>query len=318
MPVLHDTRCRRLGEGFRFCEERVQVSSASAAGGRVAEAFGAAPSSLRFERVALSVQWSMEGTVMRVNSGNANAHRLRAPKASDLLANELRARILEAALPAGSPLPSEHELMAEHELSRGTVREALRLLETDGFIRIQRGPKGGIRVHYPDVHLVSNSLGTLLTLNETPLRNLFFFRKLVEPSAAGVVARVATVEQKEALLAVTEGPIERRGTAVFHQSLSECISDDLLRVIITALNQVVEWHAGIEHVGESDLQSAGHAHEAIARAILDGDGEKASALMLRHLEAFEAVMERAGRLNEPILPRRKWVALLRSHSTVRS
>lgn len=239
--------------------------------------------------------------------------RLRLPKASDVLANELRARILENDLAPGSPLPSEGDLIVEHNLSRGTVREALRLLEAEGFVSIQRGPKGGITVRYPDAQLVSRSLATLLTVDQTPLRNLFEFRKLVEPAAAASAAREATDEQRAELLALTEPSSPRRGHAQFHAVLGECIQNELMRVILAALFRVVDWHAGLENVSETDVERAGRAHERIAAAVAARDADAARERMLTHLAAFEDVMREQGRLDEPILPRARWVGYLRQH-----
>lgn len=248
---------------------------------------------------------------MSSSQRESGGRRLRLPKASDVLANELRARILEQDLPAGTALPSETELIAEHNFSRGTVREALRLLEADGFVSIQRGPKGGITVQYPDAQLVSRSLATLLTVDQTPLRNLFEFRKLVEPAAAASAAREASDDQRARLLAMTDPGDPQRGAAEFHTALGACTKNELFRVMLAALNRVVEWHAGMEAVSEEDLERAGRAHARLASAIAEGRADDAAELMLRHLMAFEDVMRTQGRLDEPILSRARWVGYLR-------
>src|ERR1700759_629444 len=56
------------------------------------------------------------------------------PKASDVLAAELRELILSRGLVEGTPLPTERELVAQSGLSRTSVREALRVLETEGLV----------------------------------------------------------------------------------------------------------------------------------------------------------------------------------------
>lgn len=247
----------------------------------------------------------------------APSRRLRVPKASDILANELRAQIVAGRLLPGSPLPSESELIELHQFSRGTVREALRLLETEGFISIQRGPNGGITVQHPDVENVSHSLATLLTLAETPLRNLFEFRKLLEPHAVAVVAEGADAEAKATLRDLTSASSGGRGTAQFHQVLAESVPDDLLRVVMCAVTRVTGWHAGLEHLTDVHVREAGDMHERIVAAVEQCDPTTASALMLRHLEAFESVMAHGGRLDEPILPRDRWIAYLRKETSSR-
>src|SRR5690606_35845825 len=116
------------------------------------------------------------------------ARSTRVPKASDVLANLIKVRVLSEGLGAGARLPSEPELIEQYQFSRGTVREALRMLESDGIVHIRRGPRGGIEVATPDVHHVTRSLAVLLAFDGTPVSDLLDFRLIVEPAAAAIVA----------------------------------------------------------------------------------------------------------------------------------
>ena len=60
------------------------------------------------------------------------------PKASDVLARELRERILSGELVEGTALPAERELVKQTQMSRATVREALRILEVQNLVRVLR------------------------------------------------------------------------------------------------------------------------------------------------------------------------------------
>src|ERR1700710_2889310 len=71
------------------------------------------------------------------------------PKASDVLANELRERILHGDYPEGTALPPERELVVQTSMSRTTVREALRILEVQGLVQIRTGRSGGAFVQKP-------------------------------------------------------------------------------------------------------------------------------------------------------------------------
>jgi GntR family transcriptional repressor for pyruvate dehydrogenase complex len=71
------------------------------------------------------------------------------PKASDVLADDLRERILLGEVPEGTALPTERDLVAQTHMSRATVREALRILEVQGLIRIKTGRAGGAFVQKP-------------------------------------------------------------------------------------------------------------------------------------------------------------------------
>lgn len=246
---------------------------------------------------------------MVVNKGDSRQIRL--PKASAALANELCAQILEQDLKPGDTLPSEPELIETFGLSRGSVREALRLLEADGFIEIKRGPRGGITVRYPTVDLVSRSLATLLTVGGTDLRSLFEFRKLIEPQAAAAAAADATEEQRQQLLdfLVDESVVAR--DSVFQSLLIDCIDNDVTRSIMSAINRVVRWHTRVDDIPPEGLEAAAKAHAKIVGAVAKGDSKAASSAMLKHIEYLEKLMDDAGRLDGPILPRDRWVGYLR-------
>lgn len=227
------------------------------------------------------------------------------------MADDLRRQVLGEGMPPGSVLRSETELVEMWGFSRATVREALRLLEADGLIRIKRGPGGGITVSRPSPSHVTRSMALLLSLDEAPLRDLFVFRKLVEPAAASLAAVHATPEERQALAAVADGvDAEGGGRASdrvdLHRLLSNASHNALLKVVHSALEEVVRWHADEGSLTEEDIAGVDRAHRRIARDILDGKGDAAAGAMLRHLEQFEKRMADLGRLDEPIIPRARW------------
>ena len=71
------------------------------------------------------------------------------PKTSDVLANELRKQILGGALAPGAALPAERDLVTQTGLSRGSVREALRILEAEGLVSTRPGRLGGSVARQP-------------------------------------------------------------------------------------------------------------------------------------------------------------------------
>ena len=71
---------------------------------------------------------------------------LQVPKAPDVLAAELRERILRGDFPEDTALPPERELVQQTGMSRATVREALRILEVQGLVRVKTGRTGRRRI----------------------------------------------------------------------------------------------------------------------------------------------------------------------------
>lgn len=247
------------------------------------------------------------GAALPMNGRAEPATRLQ--KASDILADRIRAEILGNNLQPGDALASEAELIEAHGFSRGTVREALRLLEAEGLIVIKRGPKGGIRVRHPDITQVSHSLALHFAMSKTTLGEFFTFRRLVEPAAAAEAARSATPEQRASLIEIAEQvrglpPLAR--APEFHGALGVCSNNGVYRAILAALHRVIEWHSLSERLSDEDIEGTTRAHLAIARAIEKGDDKGAARLMNRHLESFEAVLAEQGRLDQPIIPPRHW------------
>lgn len=234
-------------------------------------------------------------------------------KASDVLADRLRARILGRGMRAGEGLPSEAELINEHGFSRGTVREALRLLESDGLIEIRRGPRGGVRVAHPDLSQVSRSVALLLTMAETSMRSFSEFRRLVEPAAAAAAATNATAAQRAWLLELAEQSDLRQAkwepSVEFHTAIASCSGNEILRVVVSAFGQELSWHAPGERLSPEDMDKTRCAHRSVAEAIESGDADRAARVMRRHLDEFENVLDSQGRLDEPIVPRERWLEL---------
>ena len=229
---------------------------------------------------------------------------LSVPKAAEVIAEDLRNEIIVKGLPPGSPMPSEPELMARYRFSRASVREALRLLESDGLIYIKRGPRGGVRVNHPDDSHVSRSFSLLFATRGTPLRDLIRFRQVLEPEAASQAALHATTVHHERLMEATEQS-SRRGDN-FHAVLLGCVPNEMLRVTLTAVQRLSDWHIPMEPLGSEEIAGAHKAHRRIALAIVRGDGEAAAQGMLHHLQSFEQVLHDLGRLDQPIIPREHW------------
>jgi DNA-binding FadR family transcriptional regulator len=240
----------------------------------------------------------------------------RMPKASDVLADDLRRLILGQRMPEGTPLPSESELVEELDLSRATVREALRLLEEDGLISVKRGPRGGIRVRHPDGEHVARSLTLMLGLTDASLADLMDVRTMLEPTIAGLAAKNATAEQRAELaeLATRAEPVVEQ--IDFHVALGASSGNQVLASLAAALHELVRFHVAIEDLDANDVEHSVRAHVRIADAIADGDVDGATSAMQRHLDSFEARMRAQSRLDEPLVPASRWNTHRRASSAL--
>jgi GntR family transcriptional regulator, transcriptional repressor for pyruvate dehydrogenase complex len=111
------------------------------------------------------------------------------PKMGDMVAGLLRSQIAHGLLVKGDALPSEKDLMVQFGISRPTLREAIRILESEGLLRIHRGARGGAMVTTPDVSAAARQVGLLLQLEDTTMADVYDARTLIEVWAAGTLAR---------------------------------------------------------------------------------------------------------------------------------
>jgi len=111
------------------------------------------------------------------------------------LVNQIEGAILEGRLKAGDRLPPQRELVEMFQTSRGSLREALRVLEQKGLIHIKLGVSGGAVVRTPDTSPVTESLALLIRHREISLKELAEFREGVEGGVAVLAAERATEKE---------------------------------------------------------------------------------------------------------------------------
>ena len=111
----------------------------------------------------------------------AGARKANVTKAS-LVAEFLRYEITTGLRPIGSSLPSETQLMERFGMSRPTHREVLRILESDGLVRVARGVRGGGRVVKPTTSNLARSVAISLQLEGTTVQDVFAGRLNYEPA----------------------------------------------------------------------------------------------------------------------------------------
>lgn len=155
--------------------------------------------------------------------------RIRVPKTSEIVADQIRAQIVRGERNEGDFLPPEGQLMDSLGISRPTLREAFRILEAEGLISVVRGSRTGAKVHKPSVELVARYAGYVLEAQGTTIADLYQARLAIEPSVVRWLTTDhdggATVNLRN-LLAKMEGLIEAarydefiEHVEVFHQTL---------------------------------------------------------------------------------------------------
>lgn len=230
----------------------------------------------------------------------------RLPKASDLVVDALRDRIINQRLASGTRLPSEVDLAQELHVGRVAVREGLRLLERDGLVEVRRGNTGGIFVRHPEIEQVSEAISVLLGIQGSTLREFVEFRQLIEPAAAALAAERALAEHAEALVTIEQGDTELARVPDLHLLIAEATGNGVLAIALGAMSHPFSEHFRSNQILPSHMNETSAAHAKIARKIRLGDVDGARRAMTVHLDAYASYLEHEGLLDEPIIPRGQW------------
>ncbi|CAO5241806.1 GntR family transcriptional regulator [Frankia sp. AgKG'84/4] len=179
--------------------------------------------------------------------------RVRVPKTAELVASQLRRRIIRGELSEGDSLPPEPALMAQFGVSRPTLREAFRVLEAEALISVRRGAHGGARVHAPSPVVAARYAGLVLEHRGATLGDVHQACAVLEPPCAALLAErrdPADVGALRDLLAACD-EIEAEATeltaadltaaqSAFHLAVVELTGNKSLSVLTGMLQHIVE------------------------------------------------------------------------------
>jgi GntR family transcriptional repressor for pyruvate dehydrogenase complex len=118
-----------------------------------------------------------------------NSAIVRPQKLSFAVAEYLRSQIANGTLVAGDTLTLEADLLKQFQVSRPTLREALRVLESEGLIRLGRGSRKGATILAPSISTAARFGGLYLATQGTNIGEVHQVRTLIEPSMVAVLAQ---------------------------------------------------------------------------------------------------------------------------------
>jgi DNA-binding FadR family transcriptional regulator len=116
----------------------------------------------------------------------APRHRVAQPTLAEMISGTLRDRILSGEI-EGS-LPKQEQLIAEFRVSAPSLREAMRVLQAEGLVTVQRGNVGGAAIHVPREGKVAYMLAMILQSKATTLDDVAEAMGMLEPLCAGACA----------------------------------------------------------------------------------------------------------------------------------
>jgi GntR family transcriptional repressor for pyruvate dehydrogenase complex len=221
------------------------------------------------------------------------------PKTSDVLARELRKQILGGALLPGASLPAEREIVLQTGLSRGSVREALRILEAEGLVSTRPGRQGGSVARQPGDESLAKYISLFVHGRGISLVSLLQTREAVEPALAALAARNRTDAQLAELTAITERveaaysdtPLYLAENVNWHCAIAAASHNELLRAFMVAISSMIYKASAIEDFATEEVRGLViKAHRRILAAIAAQDADAAHRRMARHLAALTAAM----------------------------
>jgi GntR family transcriptional repressor for pyruvate dehydrogenase complex len=223
-------------------------------------------------------------------------------KMSVSIINQIREAILAGRLKPGDHLPAERELLTQFGVSRFTLREALRSLETMGFIDIRKGVGGGPVVKEVDMNVTRQAIANFLHFRDVSIEDLSEVRKLIEPYLASSMAERIDdqdIEHLESLNEACRRTLERGEDIVggehevdFHIHLARATGNPVLMMILDFVNRLlVEAKLEIKP-GPDFSHRVVEAHQRILDALKARDGQAAAQAMHEHVAEVEAEMLR--------------------------
>jgi len=195
----------------------------------------------------------------------------------------------------GTPLGSEADLMARHDVSRAILREAARLLEHHGVALMRRGPGGGLFVTEPGIDATSSAAAVYLDRRGVQVRHLFQVRSIVELAVLdrvidrlddAMIARLRGVQATERATSPANFPVVGHD---LHVVLGELSGNRVLALCADVLVRLSRGRGATpSDVADAELPSAEvvRAHDLIVEAIIARDRDKARARASRHLTAL--------------------------------
>lgn len=238
-------------------------------------------------------------------------------KTAERIAGILRQEIVTGLHHPGDKLLPERILQQQFDVSRPTLREAMRLLESESLIKISRGQHGGARVQKLDISVTARQVGMYLQMEGTTLADVLQARAFLEPPGAGLIAAsrsLAVIDELRRHLAMAQQSYEdsdpralAEAQALFSEVLTTHAGNKTLSLLAKLLHDIVRRQMADVTVrthsreGVRKMQRLGiRAREKLVEIIVDGRVEEAEKFWRLHLNSTAQVLMSSYRAQMPI------------------
>jgi GntR family transcriptional repressor for pyruvate dehydrogenase complex len=212
------------------------------------------------------------------------------------IVRQVKQLIAEGRLKSGDRLPPERDLAEKFVVSRTSVREALRALESLGLIEIRPGE--GTFVRLVSVDALVGPLALVMTSEREAIGELFEARRVLEPAIAALAASRATpdeVQEMERILddqarEIAAGKTGLAQDAAFHAAIGTAAHNRAITRTVHAIMDLLT-QSREESLNTPGRPTRSHQdHRRILQAIARRNGPAARQAMLDHLIAVEALV----------------------------
>jgi DNA-binding FadR family transcriptional regulator len=233
----------------------------------------------------------------------ATSGAVRSPKTAELVAQTLRRMIVDGQLKDGDFLPYEADLMAHFQVSRPSLREAVRVLESERLVEVRRGSRTGAKVRVPGPETVARPGALVLAISGTTLGDVMTARIGIEPYAARLLADQGSTAAHEELRRLVDGiPLAReagtvaQASAELHRRLVELSGNATLAMIAGMLHEISERHTSVAILRDQNVVPRAQyskllrSYGRLATLVSNRKGAEAEAHWRRHMENASAAL----------------------------
>ena len=222
---------------------------------------------------------------------------IRKTRVAEEIADRIRVLILDGTFPAGEPLPAERQLAGRFGVSRGSIRDAFRVLETIGLLVTRHGQ--GTFPQELDVDRLVAPLASILSYRHDLEDELLDVRRMFEPAVARVAADRVTEEDLAALQRILDAQrrkLKTRQSAIledtaFHEILARATRNRVVVSIMATLNDLLVESRKLALKQEGRPGRSMHGHEAVVAALRQRNAEAAASAMREHIDQIATLVD---------------------------
>ncbi len=234
----------------------------------------------------------------RVTTAKPELQAIRRTKVYEQVAKQIERLITEGLLKPGDKLPPERELAETFQVSRSSLRDAIRTLELVGLVEPRQGE--GTIVRDLSADSLVNPLASMLVRKRELVAELLDVRKMIEPPLAARAATYASPEEiayLEDILRRQKEKVRRGELAIeedseFHYTIARAAKNSVVMKVLDVLMGLLQESRARSLQVEGRLQRSFAGHRRILRAIQRRDAAAARAAMYRHVEEIEEIILR--------------------------